>query len=181
VLFIRQKADFERMAVFGSYFNRNDRREPNPGLKSVPSTRPVSALPFVTSILHQGLAGLVERLRAPIVAVKALAAYLEKQPDVETCHAPDTGVLCFRFVQNDMSVADLDGFNRRIFEAVNRKGERAVAITELDGRPALRLVAVSPSVTARDLVETVEELRRTGRALRVAEGGTRRDARVPDA
>jgi hypothetical protein len=64
-----------------------------------------------------------------------------------------------------MSDADLDVLHRRIFEIVNRKGERSVAITELDGGTALRLVAVSPAVTGRALIETVEELRGVGRGM----------------
>ena len=159
VLFVRREADFARMAVFGTYFNRNDRDEPNPGLKSVPSTRPLSALPLVTSLLYQGLEGVVERLRAPLVAVETVAAYLNEQTDVELCHSPALGVACFRFIRDDMSPTELDDWNRSIFRATNQRGERTIAITELDGRPALRLVAVSPVVTGEALIETVEALR----------------------
>ena len=161
VLFVRNQADFGRMAVFGTYFNRDERDEPNPGLKSVPSTRPLSALPLVTSILHQGLQGVVERLRAPLVAIEAVAAYLKNQADIELCHCPALGVVCFRFIDEDMTPAEVDDRTRSIFRATNRKGERTISITELDGRPALRLVAVSPVVTGGALIETVEALRAT--------------------
>jgi L-2,4-diaminobutyrate decarboxylase len=159
VLFARSQADFARMAVFGTYFNRDERGEPNPGLKSVPSTRPLSALPLVSSILHQGLEGVVARLRAPLVAVEEVSRYLKSQADIELCHSPALGVVCFRFLHSDMNTSELDDYNRRIFRATNQRGERTVAITELDGRPALRLVAVSPVVTGGALVETVEALR----------------------
>jgi glutamate/tyrosine decarboxylase-like PLP-dependent enzyme len=98
VLFVKNRADFERMAVFSAYFNRNDARYPNPGLKSAPSTRPFSALPLVTSMLHQGLRGVIERLEAPLLAMKDLAARLAHAPDIQLAHTPDLGVLCFRFV-----------------------------------------------------------------------------------
>ena len=49
------------MAVFSDYFNRREGQEPNPGLKSPPSTRPLAALPLVTSIRHLGLDKLKNR------------------------------------------------------------------------------------------------------------------------
>ncbi|MEZ4584278.1 MAG: aminotransferase class V-fold PLP-dependent enzyme, partial [Caldilineaceae bacterium] len=40
LLFVRDRRDFARMALFSGYFNRADDPMPNPGLKSPPSTRP---------------------------------------------------------------------------------------------------------------------------------------------
>ncbi len=48
ILFVKQRTDFARMALHSHYFNRAEDSEPNPGLKSPPSTRPMSALPLVT-------------------------------------------------------------------------------------------------------------------------------------
>ncbi|MGW8226407.1 MAG: pyridoxal phosphate-dependent decarboxylase family protein, partial [Anaerolineales bacterium] len=45
VLFVKNKSEFSRMALHSSYFNRPGEVGPNPGLKSPPSTRPMSALP----------------------------------------------------------------------------------------------------------------------------------------
>ena len=60
------------MALFSHYWNRADAPGPNPGLKSIPSTRPFAALPLVTSIRHQGLNGVVSRLRKPLDAIQGL-------------------------------------------------------------------------------------------------------------
>ena len=98
ILFVRQSEEFNRMALFSSYFNRPDAEEPNPGIKSIPTTRPMTALPLVTSIRHLGLNGVVERLRSPLEVIGELAEYLEREPDIDLCHNPDTGILCFRVV-----------------------------------------------------------------------------------
>ncbi len=98
VLFAKHSEDFDRMALFSSYFNRKEATEPNPGVKSMPSTRPFSALPLVTSLKHQGLTRVRERLRVPLEAIRKLAVHLDEQPDFETSHAPDTGIVCFRIV-----------------------------------------------------------------------------------
>jgi L-2,4-diaminobutyrate decarboxylase len=165
ILFIRNQSDFDRMAVFSSYFNRSDASVPNPGLKSAPSTRPLAALPLVTSILHQGLRGIVDRLEAPLRAIEDFSAYLDTQPDVERCHAPDLGVLCFRFREQANGAERVDDLHRKIVDEVNRRGRRSVAITELDGETALRVVAVSPAVTTRALIETLDDLRSIAQAV----------------
>jgi len=98
ILFARDRALFKPLALFSHYWNRADDQGANPGLKSIPSTRPFSALPLVTSIRHQGLRGVVDRLRKPLDAIRGLYEELLAFPDIELLHEPDTGVLCFRLV-----------------------------------------------------------------------------------
>jgi L-2,4-diaminobutyrate decarboxylase len=167
VLFAGNEADFQRMGVFSAYFNRAEGRYPNPGLKSVPSTRPLAARPRVTSIFDQGLAGLTERLRAPLHAIHDFAAFLAREPDIEVAHAPDLGVLAFRFVVANATDDAMNRLNRDIFEAVQRTGERSISITELDGRAMLRVVAVSTAVTPAALADTLQALRAAARSLDV--------------
>ena len=184
VLFARDGTEFGRMAIHSAYFNREGTPEPNPGLKSPPSTRPLSALPLVASIRHLGLDGLRERLRAPVAAMEELARRLAEDPEIEVAHQPDTGVLCFRVVPNWARVAtaavpdsppvadaeprpggtvpprgpaagSLDDLQERVFAALSAGGERTISISELDGSPVLRLAAVSPKVTVDALLETV--------------------------
>jgi glutamate/tyrosine decarboxylase-like PLP-dependent enzyme len=166
MLFAKRSDDFGRLALFSSYFNRPDAAEPNPGLKSLPSTRPLTALPLVASIRHQGLGGVIERLRAPLEAVRELHDYLDAQPDTEPLHMPDTGVICFRIVPAGLSEDRLDRLQRHIYETILWGGERSVSIIELGGAATLRLVAVSPSVTAAALKETVAEARSIAESFR---------------
>jgi L-2,4-diaminobutyrate decarboxylase len=162
VLFARRSEDFQRMALYSSYFNQPDTAEPNPGLKSMPSTRPLTALPLVTSIRHQGVDGIVSRLRAPLEAVVGLARYLDDQPDMMLCHRPDTGILCFRFMPPDLPAADVGGLQRAVHERIMAEGKRTISVTELDGVPALRLVAVDPTVSLEALLDTIADVRRVG-------------------
>jgi len=166
MLFVKSGEDFGRLALFSSYFNRPAAAEPNPGLKSIASTRPLTALPLVTSIRHQGLSGVIDRLRAPLEAVRELYDYLEAQPDTEPLHTPDTGVICFRIVPAGLPEDRLDRLQWHVYETILRGGERAVSIIELGGTTALRLVAVSPSVTALALKETVAEVRGIAESFR---------------
>jgi len=159
VLFVREKEQFERMALFSSYFNREREAEPNPGLKSPPSTRPFSALPLVTSLRFQGMKKVIQRLRTPIQAIQSLAEHLETNPDVELKHSPDTGILCFRFAPEGYSDLRIEQLQQYLFQNIQKTGERSIAKTRIDGKTVLRLVAISPTVTYDSLVESVSCLR----------------------
>jgi len=166
VLFARRGEELRRMALFSHYWNRPEGAAPDPGLKSIPSTRPLSALPLVASLRHQGLAGVRQRLRRPLEAIRSVYEALREEPGVELCHEPDTGILCFRVVAPGVEGEGLDALQERVYEALLAEGRRLVSITRLDGRPALRLVAISPEVGTGDMLETVAEACRVGATLR---------------
>jgi len=159
LLFVRNKANFKRMAIYGHYFNREDDPEPNPGLKSPPSTRPFSALPLVTTIRHQGMKKIIERLRKPIQAIQNVAAKLSKDQDIEVCHKPDLGLLCIRIIPKNFPEDRLDQLQRYIYEKIKSEGKRSISMTRLGDKTVLRLVAISPSVTSKALMETIETIR----------------------
>jgi glutamate/tyrosine decarboxylase-like PLP-dependent enzyme len=165
MLFVRDGRDFGRMALHSSYFNRAESDVPNPGLKSAPTTRPMSALALAASIRHLGLRGLVERLRAPLAAIRSLAEAMAGMDDAEVLHAPDTGVLCFRIIPPGAAADRLDALQLAIHDRILFDGRRTIATTVVRGHRALRLVAVSPAVTTDALLETVVEARRLGRSI----------------
>lgn len=159
LLFVGNKEDFNRMAIYGDYFNRKDDPEPNPGLKSPPSTRPFSALPLITSILHSGMEKVIERLRAPVEAIGRLAGKLESEADIEVCHQPDTGVLCLRFVPGHVPADRLDELQKYIYEEIKAEGRRSISMTRLDDKTVLRFVAISPAVTIEAMMATISHIR----------------------
>ncbi len=159
ILFVTQKENFNRMALYSHYFNRKEDEEPNPALKSIPSTRPFAALPLVTSLRYQGMKQVIQRLRAPLIAVKDLARYLEKQNDVELFHTPDTGIICFRMTPRDVPPDRLDHLQQYLFRTIMNEGKRSISMTQLDNKTLLRLVPISPAVTIDALMETVSDLR----------------------
>ena len=159
VLFVRRREDFGRMAVHADYFNPEGSTEPNPVLKSIPSTRPLSALPLVASIRHQGLAAIRRSLRAPLAAIESLAEYVESQDDLELRHHPATGILCFRIAPPGFIGERLDRLQQYVFDRIMASGERTISMTRLDDRVVLRLVAISPAVTVQAAMETVSAVR----------------------
>jgi len=166
ILFARDRELFRPMALFSHYWNRTDAPGPDPGLKSIPSTRPLAALSLVTSIRHQGLNGVVARLRTPLDAIRGLYEALLEEPDMEPLHEPDTGILCFRVVPEGVAEEDLDRLQAFIYQRILREGERIISISSVGGVASLRAVAVGPAVTTEALLETVREARRLGGEFR---------------
>ena len=156
LLFARHGVEFERMAIYGEYFNRQDDPEPNPGLKSPPSTRPLSALPLVTTLRFQGLEGVRERLRSPLRAIQALSEQLRNDPDIEICHQPHTGILCLRLVPEGIPEGKLDALQLYIYERIKTGARRSISMTRLGDKTVLRLVALSPEVTEQSMRETID-------------------------
>lgn len=163
ILFVRHREDFERMAIYGDYFNRKNDPEPNPGLKSPPSTRPLSALPLVTSLRYQGMKKALERLRTPLQAIKTTVDQIKAEADIELCHQPDTGILCIRIAPEGFPQEQMDNLQHYIYNRIKTEGKRSISMTRLDNKTVLRLVAISPSVTREALIETIEYARTLAR------------------
>jgi len=159
VLFVKRRDDFFRITMYGDYFNRKEDPEPNPGLKSPPTTRPFAALPLVTSLKYQGMKKLIRRLKAPLNAIKKLADYLSNEKDIELCHKPDTGILCFRILPEGLPVHRQDELQKYIYDRIMKTGKRTIAITRLDGKTVLRIVVISPAITGKILTETIHFIR----------------------
>ncbi len=156
LLFVKDGGEFGRMTLHSGYFNRAEDVEPNPGLKSPPTTRPFSALPLVTLLRGKGLDQIQADLRTPLLAIRQLADYIQTQPHLELCHQPDTGILCFRVTLPGLTELEIDSLQRPLYERLMATGERTISTTTLNGRPVLRLVTVSPHTTFADLQTTVD-------------------------
>ncbi len=159
LLFVHRREDFNRMSLYSDYFNLEGTTEPNPGLKSPPSTRPMSALPLVTSLLYQGMANVTQRLRSPLKAVKETADYLKHEPDIELCLEPDTGILCFRVIPEGFPEDKLDHLQQYIYDKIMSEGKRSISLSKLDNKTILRLAAISPFVTNKALMETISNVK----------------------
>jgi glutamate/tyrosine decarboxylase-like PLP-dependent enzyme len=142
------------MWLYSEYFNLPDGIEPNPGLKSPPSTRPLSALSLVASMKHQGIEGLISNLHTPLEAARNLADQLKKKHGIELALYPDTGIVCFRVRPENYPEDRLNNLQDYIYRSILDDGKHSISITKLDDKKFLRLVAISPKVTTEDMFTT---------------------------
>lgn len=166
LLFVRRKEDFTRMAMYGDYWNREGDPEPNPGLKSPPSTRPFSALPLITTIRYLGMDRMIQKLRAPLIAVETVYNNLLDSPDIELCHKPDLGILCFRIIPEDFPRNQLDQLQQYIYNRTKVEGKRSISMTKLRKKTVLRLVIINEIITPGDIMQTIEYIRSLAKQFR---------------
>ncbi len=159
LLFLKRKDDFRRHSIFGDYFNREDDLEPNPGLKSPPTTRPLSALPLVTSIRYIGIDGLSKRLNDNLITIQTVYNELKKDNEIEVCHKPDLGVLCIRIIPENIPKSHLDQLQRFIFEEIKREGKFSISTTKIDNKAVIRLVVLNEAVNVKSILETIQHIK----------------------
>ncbi|MHA1466408.1 MAG: pyridoxal phosphate-dependent decarboxylase family protein, partial [Candidatus Heimdallarchaeaceae archaeon] len=164
ILFVRSKEDFNRMALHSDYLYRKGEDTPSPGLKSPPSTRPFSALPVISSILYLGLEKMIERLSSPLDAIAELYQRLQDDSEIELCNIPETGILCFRMKKENMNQSQLDSYQQRIYDEVNKEGEHSISLTKLDERSVLRLVVIAPT-SVETLMKSIEYVKNIAKQI----------------
>jgi L-2,4-diaminobutyrate decarboxylase len=87
--------------------------------------------------LHDHLCALAQRL----------AEQLGQRNDFEALHAPESNILCFRYVGGLLAVAEpvtVDAFNDALRERWNASGAGWITATTLDGRRVLRTTMMNP-------------------------------------
>lgn len=165
LLFVKEGNNFKRMTIHGDYFNRKEESTPSPGLKSPPTTRPLSALALVSSLKHMGMKKTIEMLKSPLHAIKQVFLKLENEEDFELGHKPDTGILCLRIKPEGFPLKHLNELQDHVYEQILAEGQRTISITRLENKTYLRLVAISPLVTESSMMETISVIRKTAQEL----------------
>jgi L-2,4-diaminobutyrate decarboxylase len=97
---------------------------------------------------------------------KAMYDEIGERPDFVALHAPESNILCFRYVGNGAHDDEaLDRINRELRERYNLSGEGWITATNLDGRRVLRVTIMNPRTTPSDLRDVLDGLASIGRTL----------------
>jgi L-2,4-diaminobutyrate decarboxylase len=84
---------------------------------------------------------------------------LTRRPDFVTLHAPESNILCFRYVgDGGMDDAMLDEVNRAVRERYNRSGAGWITTTVLEGTRVLRVTMMNPRTTVAHVRALIEGL-----------------------
>jgi L-2,4-diaminobutyrate decarboxylase len=115
------------------------------------------------------LGALYDRLCALTAGLHARVA---AHPAFEPLHAPESNILCFRYVGDGDRDGDavVDARNGRLRARYNRSGDGWITSTVLGGRRVLRVTVMNPRTTDAHLVALVEGLAAAGAAEARAEG-----------
>ena len=90
---------------------------------------------------------------------KTLHALLSENPGFETLHAPESNILCFRWIgKHEPADFALDEINRELRERYNRSGTGWITTTMLNGRRVLRVTMMNPRTGEEHLRRMIHAL-----------------------
>jgi L-2,4-diaminobutyrate decarboxylase len=132
---------------------------PDQGVRSFACSRRADALKAWVALLRYGADGIGELYDRLCDLTADLYGLIERHPSFETFHAPESNILCFRFVGDGRSDdAALDLLNKELRERFNRSGVGWITTTVLNGRRVLRVTIMNPRTRAEHLQRLLDGL-----------------------
>jgi aromatic-L-amino-acid/L-tryptophan decarboxylase len=120
-----------------------------------------------------GTEGLAARIREHIRLARLFASWVDADSQFELLAPVTMAVVCFRVGPHELSDKqavdqELNSFNRRLVEAVNRTGEAYLTYTTLNRQVAMRLAVGNVLTTERHLAKAYDLIRREAAQLHAA-------------
>jgi L-2,4-diaminobutyrate decarboxylase len=169
VVLVRHERDLE--AAFSQqapylFHGGTGARNWDQGLRSFTCSRRIDALKVWVAIQRYGASGLGALYEHLCATADALYEGILARPQFQALHAPESNILCFRFV-GDGAVPDdrLDALNLELRTTYNREGDGWITSTVLGGRRVLRVTLMNPRTTPGDLDRVLDGLEAIGGRL----------------
>jgi L-2,4-diaminobutyrate decarboxylase len=139
------------------------------GPRSFQCSRRMDVLKVWVALQRHGAAGIGALYDRLCETARSLHAAIARRDDFEALHEPESNILCFRWVgDGSLDGERLDARNLRLREELNRSGEGWITTTLLGGRRVLRVTAMNPRTTPRDVERVLDAL--AGRAAALGGG-----------
>jgi L-2,4-diaminobutyrate decarboxylase len=136
------------------------------GLRSFTCSRRIDAFKVWVAIQRYGAAGLGALYEHLCATAHAFYEAILDRPQFEALHAPESNILCFRYVGDGSLPGDrLDALNLDLRTIYNREGDGWITSTLLGGRRVLRVTMMNPLTSARDLQRVLDGLESVGARL----------------
>ena len=129
------------------------------GVRSFLCSRRADVLKLWVAFQRYGARGLGAVYDRLCDVTLAMHGQLVAHPSFEVMHAPESNILCFRWIGDaSMSDDELDIANRELRERYNRSGAGWITATNLGGRRVLRVTIMNPRTGERDVAEIIAGL-----------------------
>ncbi|MBK5187302.1 MAG: aminotransferase class V-fold PLP-dependent enzyme [Gemmatimonadaceae bacterium] len=131
------------------------------GMRSFQCSRRADAIKVWVALQRYGTGGIAALYDHLCESAQSLHEMIEARPEFEALHAPETNILCFRWV-GDGSLDDLalDFINLELRARYNRGGHGWITTTVLGGRRVLRVTVMNPRTTRVHLASLLDALAR---------------------
>lgn len=135
------------------------------GVRSFQCSRRADALKLWVALQRYGADGLGALYDRLCALTERLHAHLAAHAAFEPLHAPESNILCFRWIGDATDPRDpavLDAANARIRAEYNASGAGWITTTVLGGRRVLRVTIMNPRTTDAHLAALVDGLAAVG-------------------
>lgn len=131
------------------------------------------ALKVWFSVQYFGV-GAIRREQERAMGLAELAERIVREsPDMEVLSPAQFGIVCFRLRPKGMSEEDMNAFNERVNNRVNRTGFVLMSSTRLRGKLSLRLCIPGYRTREQDVRDVLALVQRTGTSVLGEAAGTR--------
>jgi len=162
MLVVREERDIDQAFLQRApylFHGAENQPVPDQGVRSFACSRRADALKAWVALLRYGADGIGELYDRLCNLTSELYGLIEQHPSFETFHAPESNILCFRFLGDGRSDdAALDLLNKELRERFNRSGVGWITTTVLNGRRVLRVTIMNPRTRAEHLQRLLDGL-----------------------
>jgi L-2,4-diaminobutyrate decarboxylase len=164
MLLVRDEADlaqaFSQHAPY-LFHGAHGERVWDQGTRSFLCSRRADAIKVWVAIQRYGMDGLAAIYDRLCESAVQLHELIEGRGDFIAMHAPETNILCFRWVgDGSLEEHELDVINRDLRARYNRAGHGWITSTVLGARRVLRATVMNPRTTREHLASVLDELAR---------------------
>ena len=124
------------------------------------------ALKVWFSVQYYGTASIRAAQERAMALAELAERMVRESPDMEVLSPAQFGIICFRLRPRGMPEGELDDFNERVNERVNRSGFVLMSSTRLRGRQSLRLCIPGYRTKEDDIRAVLDLVIKTGAEMR---------------
>ncbi|GAB3497594.1 lysine decarboxylase DesA [Spirosoma knui] len=96
---------------------------------------------------------------------RQFAEQIRQRPNFELAVEPESNIVCFRYVDTDLTAEQLDDFNTAIRTCLLKEGRFYIVQTTLRGRVYLRVSLMNPLTTDAHLLALLDAVSQIGKGL----------------
>ncbi|HTE46534.1 MAG TPA: pyridoxal-dependent decarboxylase [Gemmatimonadaceae bacterium] len=142
------------------------------GTRSFMCSRRAEVFKLWVAFQRYGVNGFAELYDYFCALTRTMWEEIAERDDFEAMHAPESNILCFRYVGPSRLTGSLpandealDQLNRELRERYNLSGHGWITGTNLDGRRVLRVTMMNPRTTASDVRDILDQLAELARPV----------------
>ena len=142
------------------------------GVRSFQCSRRADAIKLWVALERYGADGIGRLYDRLCDTAMALYEKVKAHPAFEAIHAPESNILCFRYVGSAVRESALDTLNFELRQRYNRSGAGWITTTVLDGRRVLRTTIMNPRTGPNHLDALLAGLAEEARQITAQVAGT---------